>query len=152
MARPGRDDKEEKKIRETTRAKEESTMVKARYLGNIDISILGKEFGKLQTSEIIVTDERITHIKERHSMDYDLFKEYGAECVQNPDYVVKDNRNKGTVFLVMKLPDTNLNIVSRLALDTDEKGLKNSVMTFYRIRERNLKKLIEKNTLLYKKE
>lgn len=127
-------------------------MVKMRSLGNIDISILEKEFGKLQTNEIIVTDERIAHIKERHLIDYDLFERYGAECVQNPDYIVKDNMNKGTVFMILKLPDTNLNVVSRLVLDTDEKGLKNSVMTFYRIRERNLKKLIEKNTLLYKKE
>ena len=37
-------------------------------------------------------------------------------------------------------------------IQTDENKLKNSVMTFYRIREKNLKKLIEKNGLLYKKE
>lgn len=30
--------------------------------------------------------------------------------------------------------------------------LKNSVMTFWRIRERNLNKLIKKNEILYKKE
>ena len=54
--------------------------------------------------------------------------------------------------MVKKLPDTNLNVVSRLALDTDKSGLKNSVMTFYRIRDRNLKKLIEKNVLLYRNE
>lgn len=36
----------------------------------------------------------------------------------------------------------------RIALEIDEKGLKNSVMTFYRIRERNLRKMIEKNSSL----
>ena len=47
----------------------------------------------------------------------------------------------------------------RIALEIDEKGLKNSVMTFYRICERNLRKMIEKNSslmgknsVLYKKE
>lgn len=54
--------------------------------------------------------------------------------------------------MIKKLPDTNLNVVSKLALDTKMSGFKNSVMTFYRIRERNLKKLIAKNDLLYKKE
>lgn len=122
------------------------------FIGNINTSILEKEFGKIQTNEIIVTNERLNHIKERHLADYELFEEYGRECVQNPDYIIKDNKNKGTVFMVRKLPDTNLNVVSRLALEKDENGLKNSIMTFYRIRERNLKKLIEKNTLLYKKE
>lgn len=103
------------------------------------------------TDEIVVTDERIAHIKERHFFDYELFEKYGVECVQNPDYIIKDNKNAATVFMVKKLPDTNLNVVSKLALDSDEKKLKNSVMTFYRIRERNLRKLIEKNKLLYKK-
>lgn len=46
--------------------------------------------------------------------------------------------------MVKKLPETNLNVVVRVVLETDDNKLKNSVMTFYRIRERNLKKLIEK--------
>ena len=61
--------------------------------------------------------------------------------------------------MVKKLEDTNLNVVVRIALKTDDKGIMNSVMTFYRIRERNLIKLIRKNSsltgkdaLLYKKE
>lgn len=41
--------------------------------------------------------------------------------------------------MVKKLPDTNLNVVVRVVLETDEIGWKNSVMTFYRIREKNLK-------------
>lgn len=127
-------------------------MLGMRSLGKINTSILEKEFGRMQTDEIIVTDERASHIKERHLMDYELFEKYGEECVRNPDYVIKDCKNEATVFMVKKLPDTNLNVVSKLALDMDEKKLKNSVMTFYRIRERNLRKLIEKNTLLYKKE
>ena len=139
-------------IMNKTVAKEESAMGEAKSLGNINIFILEKEFGKIQTSETIVTSERIGHIKERHQIDYELFERYGAECIQNPDYIIKDNKNVGTVFMVKKLPDTNLNVVSRLALDTDKSGLKNSVMTFYRIRDRNLKKLIEKNVLLYRNE
>ena len=58
----------------------------------------------------------------------------------------------GTVFMIKKLPETNLNVVVRVVLGTDDSKLKNSVMTFYRIREKNLKKRIEKNRVLYKKE
>ena len=121
-------------------------------LGKINISQLEKEFGKIQTDEIIITSERIMHIKERHSQDYKLFEEYGEVSVQNPDLIIRDFKRKGTIFMIKRLSGTNLNVIVRVALDTDEKGLKNSVMTFYRIRERNLKKLIEKNGLLYKKE
>lgn len=127
-------------------------MAEILFLGNINLSVLEKEFGKLQTSEIIITGERITHIKERHPTDYELFVTYGEQCVQDPDYIIRDSKNRNTVFMIKKLPDTNLNVVSKLALDTDKNGLKNSVMTFYRIRERNLQKLKNKNAILYRKE
>ena len=121
-------------------------------LGKINIEILRSEFGSLRTDEIIVTDERIDHIKNRHPEDYNLFTRYGVSSVSDPDFVIKDEKNKGTVFMVKKLPDTNLNVVVRVVLESDDIKLKNSVMTFYRLRDKNLKKLIDKNALLYKKE
>ena len=123
-----------------------------KQLGTIDISLLSETFGNIQTSEIIITNERLQHIYKRHPEDYNLFKEYGQSSVQNPDIIIKYEKNQGTIFMVKKLPDTNLNVVVRVVLETDEIGWENSVMTFYRIREKNLKKLIKKNTLLYKKE
>lgn len=121
-------------------------------LGNLDPSPLISTFGHLQTTEVVVTDERITHIKERHPEDYLLFEQYGRESILSPDILIQDIKNVGTVFAVKKLPDTNLNVVLRLVLDTDNPDFKNSVMTFYRIREKNLKKLMEKNPVLYIKE
>lgn len=121
-------------------------------LGKINIEILKLEFGPLQTDEIVVTDERIDHIKNRHPEDYSLFTTHGVSSVSDPDFVIKDEKNKGTVFMVKKLPDTNLNVVVRVVLGSDDRKLKNSVMTFYRLRDKNLKKLIDKNALLYKKE
>lgn len=47
-------------------------------LGKIDLSLLKDEFGKIQTDEIIITEERINHIKMRHPEDYSLFNIYGA--------------------------------------------------------------------------
>ena len=121
-------------------------------LGNLDPSPLISTFGHLQTTEVVVTDERIAHIKERHPEDYLLFEQYGRESILSPDILIQDKKNVGTVFAVKKLPDTNLNVVLRLVLDTDNPDFKNSVMTFYRIREKNLKKLMEKNPVLYIKE
>ena len=65
--------------------------------------------------------------------------------------IVQDIENPGTVFMIKKLPDTNLNVVVRLVLQGEDIKRKNSVMTFFRIREKNLVKLINKNKLLYSK-
>lgn len=120
-------------------------------LGKVNKALLEKEFGEIQTDEIIITNERMDHIKQRHPEDYEFFEKFGIQSVTDPDLIIKDSKNEGTVFMIKKLLDTNLNVVARLALENDKPGFKNSVMTFYRIRERNLKKMIEKNTLLYKK-
>lgn len=125
--------------------------VEYKILGKLNTQPLTKEFGCLQTDEVIVTSERIEHIKIHHPQDFDLFEKFGKEAVIFPDIIIKDFKHTGTVFMVKKLPDINLNVVVRLALDTDKEGLKNSVMTFYRLRNRNLKKLIAKNKILYKK-
>ena len=122
------------------------------FLGNFSptlIQQLEAHFGALRTSEVIITDERILHIQSHHPQDYFLFEQYGRDAIFSPDFLVQDEKNAGTVFAIKRLPETNLNVVVRLVLESDDPEYKNSVMTFYRIRERNLKKLLEKNPLLY---
>lgn len=136
------------------KAKEEkaSTVVEYKKVGKIDSSVFESKYGKLRTTEVILTDEREAHIKEHHPQDFDLFEKFGKDCVNNPNLIISDEKNPGTVYMIKKLPDTNLNVVLRLALNTDEKELKNSIITFWRIRNSNLKKLQKKNALLYKDE
>ena len=107
--------------------------------------MLEKEFGKLRTSDTIITNERTAHIKERHPEDYELFEKYARDIIENPEIIIKDEKNTGTVFMVKRLPSTNMNVVVRLALSEDDPKLKNSVMTAYRIRDKNLIKLERRN-------
>ena len=121
-------------------------------LGNLDPALLQNFFGTLRTTEVVVTEERVSHIKERHPEDFTLFEQYGAETVLFPDLLILDEKHAGTAFAVRRLEESDLNVVVRLALETDKNEYKNSVMTFYRLRDRNLKKLLEKNRLLYSRE
>lgn len=111
-------------------------MAEFRKLGVIDINILYPIFGNIFTNEIIVSSERLEHIKKRHPQDYLLFEKYGADTVRAPNYIICDTKNKGTIFMVLSLKDTNLNVIVRVVLDTDNENNKNSVMTFYRVSER----------------
>ena len=126
--------------------------IECTVIGNLDPTPLVTEFGALKTTEVIITEERIAHIKARHPEDYSLFEQYGRETILAPDLLIRDEKHAGTIFAVKKLPDTNLNVVLRLVLQADDPTYKNSVMTFYRLRARNLKKLLEKNRLLYTRE
>lgn len=117
-----------------------------------NIQQIEKEFGKLNTAETIVTSERMNHIKEHHPQDLDLFKKYGVVAIENPNIILSDSKNINTIFMIKQFSDINMNVVIKLALQEDGGNKKNSVITFYRIRNRNVKKLAEKNKVLYKKE
>lgn len=123
--------------------------IEVHEVGEINPQHIESEFGKIRSNQVIVTDERIQHIKDHHPQDYELFLKYGKETVIKPDLIIQDTKNTGTAFYVKKLTDTNLNVIIRLALEGDDPNYLNSVMSFYRIRESNLKKLIKKNKLLY---
>lgn len=69
------------------------------YIGKIGAEKeIEAEFGKLYSDDIIITDERITHIKDHHIEDYSLFEKNAKEAVVNPDAVTKDGKNTNTVL------------------------------------------------------
>ena len=44
----------------------------------------------IQTREVIITEERIEHIKLHHPKDYEKFCAYIPEIILNPDYIIAD--------------------------------------------------------------
>ena len=123
-------------------------------LGEIDtcLRLLEREFGRLKTNELIITNERINHIKTHHPEDFELFEQFGLLAVREPDIILKDSKNQGTVLMIKNLENINLNIVVRLVIKSDDENFKNSVMTFFRLRQKNLEKLKKRNKVLYIKE
>ena len=79
-----------------THTEEKDVMTEIQSLGKINTKVLEGEFGKIQSDEIIVLSEHIEHIKLRHPEDYELFGKYGKESVTNPDFVVKNYKNKNS--------------------------------------------------------
>lgn len=116
------------------------------------IRLLELEFGKLKTNQIIVTSERLKHIKEHHPEDYELFLKNGSSAVNYPDYIIRDSKNSNTISIIKNVDNCNIDVVVKLILDSEKTEYKNSVLTFYRLRDNNLKKLKNKNKVLYKKE
>ncbi len=59
-------------------------------LGEIESALLQGYFGELRTKEVVVTEERMEHIRERHPQDVELFILYGKETVVKPDILLVD--------------------------------------------------------------
>jgi len=120
-------------------------------IGNIDITLVKNIFNDISTREIVLTNERQTHVLTHHNEDLILYGNCLKEIIKGPDYILKETKKENTIIMIKKINGENINLVIKLATKRDEIHTKNSIMTFYRIREKNLKKLITKNKIIFKR-
>lgn len=107
----------------------------------------------IRTDEVIITDERIQHIQERHPDDYERFSTYLAEIIQSPDYIIRDPRPQtGMLLKEITVGETgeHFRIALRLAASQDPAHYKNSIITFLKIRQKEWERLIHNKEILYK--
>ena len=105
------------------------------------------------TDDVILTNERLQHIKQRHPNDFNLYLGYIKTTVEDPDYIIEANKPNSAVALKDIIIDNNIHLkaIVRLATSTDNSEYKNSVITFQTIREKEWKRLLKNKAILYKK-
>ena len=120
------------------------------YIGKIDKNKIGIYSRKIITDDVVLADERKLHIYEEHTKDFEIIMNNIDRVVLNPREVLVDLKNKDTLFLIDKLDKNNLNVVVKLNTTNSREHPKNSIMTAWIVRNRNLQKLREKNKTIYK--
>ena len=122
-------------------------------VGKIDIEKYRVVSDKIITDEVIITDERIQHIKERHPNDFERYSQYLSQIVESPDYILEANK-PNTAFLLKEFVDSEerFQLILRLAVEGDHPGYKNSVITFLRVEEKRYRRYLRTKKVLYKSE
>ena len=124
-------------------------------IGNIDINKYTFIEKRIHTNEVIITDERIRHICERRGLEfYDKYKTKFAEIIKDPDYIFKDCDRQHTILVCKRIvaDQKYVNIVLRLAMETDNPKYKNSIITAIEEGDKRFKQRLRNNEPLYKKE
>lgn len=105
------------------------------------------------TDEVIITEERIEHIRERHPSDYERYCAYIPEIIREPDYII--GANKASTAVVMREIEENgekFKLILRLKVENDPADYKNSVISFWKIGDTTWRKLVKNKPVLYKRE
>ena len=123
------------------------------YIGKIDREKLGDYKEKLVTTDVILTEERIKHIKEHHPGDYEKYGVYIKEVIRDPDYILDDNKNIDTVLYMKNIKENNKNIqiVIRLNTNKTEFNKKNSILTLWKVKNSTYNQLIRNRKVIWKK-
>ncbi|MDE7230571.1 MAG: hypothetical protein K2N56_08840 [Oscillospiraceae bacterium] len=126
---------------------------KIHFVGRLNREIFKVVTEDILTDEVIITEEQIEHIKSQHPGDYENFGKFFRDIVEAPDYILE--ANKPYSALVLKSFNENgkiFKVVLRLKTSIDNPNYKNSIITFWKIDENTLKRLIKNKKVLYKRE
>ena len=118
-------------------------------IGNINTELLDKKFN-IKTSKLIITKERIEHIRKKHWNDFELYGKYMLQIIEEPDYILKDIENDNTVLFLKTINELNLQIVIKLQTENIIDKF-NTVITFWHMRKRSYNQILKKNKIIYKK-
>ena len=123
------------------------------FICKINKNILGKYKNKIITRDVILTQERLeNHILLHHKKDYEQLKPYLKDIINNPDFIIDDNRHEDTIILLKEINEISKHgrIVLKLALGKNTVYSKNSIPVFYLINKQNGKneQIFNKNSII----
>jgi hypothetical protein len=122
-------------------------------VGKIDIEIYNCITKDITTDEVIITDERIQHIKEHHPNNYEQYYSYMRSIIENPEYIIEANKpNTALILKSFSNGNETFKTVLRLITSSDNSKFKNSIITFMKINEKEWNRLLKNKKILYKSE
>ena len=123
-------------------------------VGKIDKEIYKCITDDIVTDEVILTENQIQHILERHPDAYEKALSVMKETIENPDYIIADDKHKNTGLVIKNIvsEQENLQLVLRICTSEDIPGYKNSVISCWKISDKRLQNYLRNKQILYKKE
>lgn len=104
----------------------------------------------IRTDEVVITDERIQHIKDHHPNDFERYSQYISKMLESPQYILEDSVPNTAVILQHFVEnDEHFRLILKLAVVGDAPAKKNSVITFLKISEKKFKKYLRNKKILY---
>ena len=123
------------------------------YISKLNPNIYKCITDDIVTTDVIITDEQIRHIRERHPNDFEKYSKYFQEIISFPDYIIEANRENTAVILKEIIDeDQNVQLVLRISTSQDPKEYKNSIITFMKIDHKRWNRYLRTKKILYKKE
>ena len=126
-----------------------------RLIANIDKEIYSCITKDIRSDKVILTNTQKDHIIERRGQDFfDRFSPYFSQIAEDPDYIFRDKKHDNTAIACKTLEDNgkNVHLVIRLAVEGDDAGRENSIITALIESDKRYQQRLRNNSPLYKRE
>lgn len=119
-------------------------------VGILDIGRISSISPNVDTTVLVLSDERIIHIGEGHPGDYEKYGMYMRAVAEAPNFIMRDPKHDNTGIYVKRIEDetVNLRLTVRFHSQGDDPYFSNSVLTFQQIRDQEYRRLKKKTDLI----
>ena len=109
---------------------------------------------EIRSEILVLTEKQKQHIINRRGQSFfDTYRRFFPEIATDPDYIFKDNAHNNTAVVSKTIIENgkNINLVIRLAIETDEEGIENSIITAIIENDRRYQQRLRNNEAFYKR-
>ena len=119
----------------------------------IDVELYKIVTPDIQTDIVIITDERIEHIRDHHPNDYEKYGKYFSQILTDPDFII-EGKWKNTAMVLKEIIEENekLRLILKIKTSSDPAEFQNSITSFHKINDKEWRRLSRNKKILYKRD
>ena len=106
----------------------------------------------ITTTQVIITEKQLEHIRERHPDISEIVMEQLEQIIRFPDYIIEtDMPSTANVLKHLEINGKNYQLILRIRTTNDPENFKNSIITLMSVNEKRYQQYLRNRKILYKR-
>ena len=123
------------------------------FICNLDPNIYKVIITSIVTTQVIITDRQLEHIRERHPDISESVIEQLEKIISSPDYIIEtDMLSTANILKHLEINGKGYQLILRIKTDSDPVEFQNSIITLMSVNEKRYRQYLRNRKILYKRE
>ena len=122
------------------------------FICNLDLNIYKVITTSIVTTQVIITDRQLEHIRERHPDISESVIEQLEKIISSPDYIIEtDMPSTANILKHLEINGKGYQLILRIKTDSDPVEFQNSIITLMSVNEKRYRQYLRNRKILYKR-
>lgn len=123
------------------------------FICNLDLNIYKVITTSIVTTQVIITDRQLEHIRERHPDISESVIAQLQKIISSPDYIIEtDMPSTANILKHLEINGKGYQLILRIKTDSDPVEFQNSIITLMSVNEKRYRQYLRNRKILYKRE
>lgn len=123
------------------------------FICNLDPNIYKVITTSIVTTQVIITDRQLEHIRERHPDISESVIEQLEKIISSPDYIIEtDMPSTANILKHLEINGKGYQLILRIKTASDPVEFQNSIITLMSVNEKRYRQYLRNRKILYKRE